>query len=115
MAHLNLDKVCLQFIDKNNNMLIPWYIMASYAYYEEDSPILTDALFDRLAKKILNNWDDIDHQHKNYLNEDMLRAGTYSGEYPTRVSGAVSHLRDIYEKANKKEPKKEKASLIGII
>lgn len=94
---LNLDNQCLQFIDDNIHLTVPWYIMASYAYYEEDDPILTDSFFDRLAKKILNNWDEIDHRHKEYLNKDMLEAGSYFGEYPPMVSGAVSHIRDIYK------------------
>lgn len=94
---MNLDKQCLQFIDKNPNMLVPWYIMASYAYYEQDDPILTDSFFDRLAKKILDNWDNIDHRHKEYLNKDTLEAGSYSGKYPPMVEGALNHVRDIYK------------------
>jgi len=80
-------------VDDNINMAIPWYLMASYAYYEEDDPILEDNTFDRLARKILEFWDIIDHYHKDVLNEDMLRAGTFSGEYPTRIKYALQSLR----------------------
>ena len=91
-----LDLHCLDIIDQNPNMMIPWYLMAAYAYYEQDSPILSDSMFDKLAKKMLDNWDKIEHLHKECLNEDMLKAGTYIGEYPTRVEGGLESLRSIY-------------------
>ena len=87
------DKDCLDVVDDNLNMAVPWYLMASYAYYEEDRPILSDNVFDRLARKILEFWEIIDHLHKDYLNEDMLKAGTFIGEYPSRVKFALQELR----------------------
>jgi hypothetical protein len=42
---------------------------------------------------MLESWDAIEHFHKDHLNEDMLEAGTYLGEYPGRVKGAVQALR----------------------
>lgn len=87
------DKDCLDVVDDNLNMAVPWYLMASYAYYEEDRPILSDNVFDRLARKILEFWEIIDHLHKDYLNEDMLKAGTFMGEYPSRVKFALQELR----------------------
>ena len=87
------DKDCLDVVDDNLNMAVPWYLMASYAYYEEDRPILSDNVFDRLARKILEFWEVIDHLHKDYLNEDMLKAGTFIGEYPSRVKFALQELR----------------------
>ena len=75
------------------NMLVPYYIMMSYRYYVKDDPIVSDSLFDKTAKRILNEWENITHYHKDYLNKDMLEAGTYLGEYPTRVKFAVQALR----------------------
>lgn len=87
------DKDCADTVDDNLNMSVPWYLMAAYAYYEEDRPILSDSVFDRLAKKMLEFWDMIDHIHKDCINEDMLKAGTYLGEYPSRVKYALQELR----------------------
>jgi NAD-dependent DNA ligase len=113
---MNLDNECLQFVSDNPNLLVPWYIMASYAYYVQDDPIITDALFDRMAKKILKAWDEIDHRHKEYLNEDMLQGGTYVGDYPPMVEGGVNHLRDIYgSKKLMKEVKKKPTALEGLM
>jgi len=93
----DIEKACIDAIDSNSNMTVPWYLMASYAYYEEDDPIITDGSFDRLAKRILNEWDDISHVHKDFLNKDMLEAGTYTGDYPPQVEGALKSVRQSYK------------------
>jgi len=87
------DKDCGDLIDDNINMTVPWYLMASYAYYEEDRPILSDSYFDRLTKKMLEYWDNIDHFHKDCISKDKLQAGTFLGEYPSRVKYGLQALR----------------------
>ena len=91
-----IEKACTDICDDSINMYIPWYLMAAYAYYEEDSPIISDRLFDLIAKRILENWDQIEHIHKSYITKDMLQAGTYIGEYPTRIKGALKDVRLSY-------------------
>ena len=88
----NFDRDCLDLIDDNINMSVPWYIMASYAYYVLDDPILTDSTFDRLCNKMLDKWDEIVHHHKEYVTKENLYAGTYLGKYPSRVHGATESL-----------------------
>lgn len=83
--------------DDSINMYVPWYMMAAYAYYVEDDPILSDTMFDKMAKRMLELWDQIEHPHKKYLSEDMLKAGTFIGEYPSRVKGALDSVRDTYK------------------
>ena len=91
-----IEKACTDICDDSINMYIPWYLIAAYAYYEEDSPIISDRLFDLIAKRILENWDQIEHIHKSYITKDMLQAGTYIGEYPTRIKGASNDVRLSY-------------------
>ena len=86
------DRAAEIFAD-NINMMVPWYLMAAYAYYEQDDPILSDSFFDDLAKTLLAVWDDVEHRHKSYITVDMLNAGTYVGKYPGIVKGAVEELR----------------------
>ena len=74
-------------------MTVPWYLMAAYAYYVEDDPILSDYAYDHMVKKMVKEWDHIDHMHKYLLKLDDLEAGTYLGKYPSRVKGAVQSLR----------------------
>lgn len=96
MDKKGIEKACIDTCDDNINMMVPWYLMAAYAYYVEDDPILEDSTFDRLAKKLLSDWDNVEHFHKEYLNKDMLEAGTFIGEYPTRVKGALDDVRQSY-------------------
>lgn len=97
MDKKGIEKACADVCDDNINMLVPWYIMAAYAYYVDDNPILEDSTFDRLAKRLLKHWDEIEHFHKEFLNKDMLEAGTYLGDYPSRVKGAVDDIRYSYK------------------
>mgnify|MGYP000151754754 FL=1 len=88
-----LDDYAAELFSKNINMMVPYYLMASYAYYVEDDPIFSDAFYDNLAKTILAVWDSIEHRHKHILNTDMLEAGSFMGEYPSIISGALESLR----------------------
>ena len=96
MDKRGIEKACTEICDNNINMMIPWYLMAAYAYYEQDDPILEDSTFDRLAKKILKDWNEIEHFHKEYLTIDMLEASTFIGEYPNRIKGAVDEIKHTY-------------------
>jgi hypothetical protein len=87
------DEHAKQLIEDNINMAVPYYLMASYAYYVQDDPIFTDGFYDSLAKQILDNWDNITHRHRDVLNQDNLAAGSFLGEYPSIVEGALSSLR----------------------
>lgn len=90
---IEIEKACSEVCEGSINMYVPWYLMAAYAYYEEDDPILSDRTFDLIAKKILEHWDEIEHRHKNVLTKDMLTAGTFIGEYPSMIKGATESVR----------------------
>lgn len=70
------------------------YLMCAYAYYVEDRPLISDAEFDELSRYILANYDEIEHHHKYLVTKGDLEAGTYLGEYPERVKGAVRSYRN---------------------
>ena len=97
MDKMGIEKACMDTCDDSINMYVPWYMMAAYAYYVEDDPILSDTMFDKMAKRMLELWDQIEHPHKKYLSEDMLKAGTFIGEYPSRIKGALDSVRDTYK------------------
>ena len=75
-------------------MIVPYYLMASYAYYKQDVPIFSDAFFDNICKTMKERWDDISHFHKEYIITGDLEAGTFLGNYPTRVEVALRSLRN---------------------
>jgi len=91
-----LDTHASKIFAKNINMMVPWYLMASYAYYKEDDAIFSDGFFDEMGKTMLAVWDDIEHFHKHLINEDDLRAGTYLGQYPERVKGGLESVRENF-------------------
>ena len=105
-----LDEVAAKIFEKNINMMVPYYLMASYAYYEQDDAIFSDGFFDAMGKTMLERWDDIDHFHKSFITTDDLKAGTFLGKYPGRVEGGLESLRDTYFTKNgklRKKPKKD--------
>lgn len=102
-----MDSKVLDFINKNKNMLVSWYLIASYAYYVMDNPIISDGLFDEICKRILKEWDSINHGHKYLLDKESLEAGTCllsdsdyeleinmvpTGYYPKIVKGSYAAL-----------------------
>ena len=89
-----LDNHASKIFAKNINMMVPWYLMASYAYYKEDNPIFSDSFFDEMGKTMLAVWDDIEHFHKHLITKDDLKAGSYLGEYPLRVKGGLESVRE---------------------
>jgi len=74
-------------------MLVPYYLMFSYAYYKENESLIEDAEYDQICQDLITNWNDITHWHKSLLNLDSLKAGTgYDIKYPERVVNAALTL-----------------------
>jgi hypothetical protein len=87
------DAYCDHITTEDPNMLVPWYLMSSYAYYIDSDPILSDGMYDELSKRLLKSWDDIVHQHKNHITKGDLEAGSFLGEYPSRILGALYSVK----------------------
>ena len=100
-----LDDYAADLFSKNINMMVPWYLMASYAYYKDDNPIFSDGFFDDLGKTMLVVWDDIEHFHKDLISKNDLHAGTYLGKYPERVKGGLLNIRKEFFTKNGKVKK----------
>ena len=103
-----LDEHAAKLFANNINMMVPWYLMASYAYYKQDDAIFSDGFFDDMGKTMLKCWDDIEHFHKEYISVGDLEAGTFLGEYPSRVEGGLASLREAYFTKSGKVRKKPK-------
>ena len=74
------------------NRLVPFYLMSSYLYYKEDRQVLTDEDFDKLAKRLLDNWDKVEHMHKHLISKEDLQAGTgYAIQYTQRIINAAKN------------------------
>lgn len=103
-----LDDQAAEIFAENINMMVPWYLMASYAYYKQDDAIFSDGFFDDMGKTMLACWDDIAHFHKEYITKGDLEAGTFLGKYPSRVEGGLASLRETYFTKDGKVRKKVK-------
>lgn len=72
------------------NKLISWFMIASYAYYHLDLNVMSDYDFDYLVKRIIENWENIDHPHKKLIKKSNLDAGSgYDIDFPLMVRGAT--------------------------
>lgn len=87
------ERIITNRITDNPNMLVPYYLMLSFAYYKQDDPIVSDAFYDKLARKLLKEYDNIEHYHKHLISKDALQAGSFLGEYPSIVEGALNDFR----------------------
>ena len=81
--------------EQNPNMLVPYYLIHSYLYYEKDEPIITDVEYDLICKTLEEKWDQVKHRHKKLINKSSLNAGTgyYIKKYPEIVKGAAESLK----------------------
>jgi hypothetical protein len=72
--------------DMSHHRLIAFYLMSSFLYYHRNISPLTDDVFDAICKRLLEEYDTIDHQHKKFIDKESLKAGTgYSLKFPTIV------------------------------
>ena len=72
------------------HQLVPFYLMSCYLYYIEDSPVLKDSEFDALTRRLVAEWDHVQHYHKKLLKRSEVGSGFYlKGRYPLRVKSAA--------------------------
>lgn len=80
-------------IKSNANMLIPHYLMHSYLYYVMDDPVVSDAMFDTICKRLLAELDGLSHVHKPLVDPSLLVAGSgFNLQFPGMVAGAAQWL-----------------------
>lgn len=92
-----------RIIGANADTLVPHYLMACYAYYVEDNPLISDQLFDLITKRLINELPSLTHPHKDLITMDDLIAGTgYALVYPSIVKGAVLSMREGLQKGTLK-------------
>ena len=83
--------------DKNPNMLIPYYLMLSYLYYEKDITLIDDTEFDQMCKTLLNKLDGLTHMHKDLVKKESLTAGTgYDIKYTEMIKDSAMKLSEVW-------------------
>ena len=92
-----MDKYVLELVREKVRLAAPWYIMCAYAYYKQDDPIVSDETFDKLAIILTKAWDQIDHPNKGWITLDMVKAGTFLGDYPEWIESNLEIVRKEHE------------------
>lgn len=78
---------------KGTSILIPWFLLLSYCYYERDLSLVTDSFFDEMCRRMLAEWPTLRHPDKHRISEEDLSAGTgYAVKVPERAKGAAEEF-----------------------
>ena len=84
--------------EQNENMLIPYYLMFSYLYYEKNISLIDDAEFDGMCKTLLDKLDTLTHMHKHLIKKESLTAGTgYDIKYTNLIKDSALKLKEIWK------------------
>ena len=84
--------------EQNENMLIPYYLMFSYLYYEKNISLIDDAEFDGMCKTLLDKLDTLTHMHKHLIKKQSLTAGTgYDIKYTNLIKDSAMRLRNTWK------------------
>ena len=84
--------------ETNPNMLIPYYLMFSYLYYEKNISLIHDAEFDGMCKTLLDKLDTLSHMHKHLVKKESLTAGTgYDIKYTNLIKDSAMRLRNTWK------------------
>ena len=83
---------------QNPNMLIPYYLMFSYLYYEKNISLIEDGEFDDMCKTLLEKLDSLTHMHKHLVKKESLTAGTgYDIKYTNLIKDSALKLKEIWK------------------
>ena len=84
--------------EQNENMLIPYYLMFSYLYYEKNISLIDDAEFYGMCKTLLDKLDTLTHMHKHLIKKESLTAGTgYDIKYTNLIKDSAMRLRNTWK------------------
>ena len=90
---------------ENRNLAVPWYLMTSYLYYHLDESLIEDHEYDSLANFLLENFDAIEHWHKQLISKEDLLAGSCflrEDQFPLITKDTALHLLAIKQKRKTK-------------
>lgn len=70
------DEYALDCTEQNPDALVAWVLMAAYAYYHLDDPILSDECNDALCKRLYKLWNIVRHPHKALIKRKALKSAS---------------------------------------
>lgn len=84
-----------KILDANPNMLVPYYLLLSYIYYEQDESITSDGFYDDVCSSLRKKWNNVEHRHKHLVDKSTLKSGSgfyLHGKFPGIVKGSGNSL-----------------------
>ena len=79
-------------------MLVPYYLMFSYLYYEKDVSLIEDTEFDKLCQTLLEKYDSVEQMHKHLVSKESLTAGTgYDIVYTNMIKDSAMKLKESWK------------------
>ena len=79
-------------------MLVPYYLMFSYLYYEKNISLIEDTEFDKLCQTLLEKYDNVEHMHKHLVSKESLTAGTgYDIVYTNMIKDSAMKLKESWK------------------
>ena len=79
-------------------MLVPYYLMFSYLYYEKNVSLIEDTEFDKLCQTLLEKYDNVEHMHKHLVSKEALTAGTgYDIVYTNMIKNSAMQLKESWK------------------
>jgi NAD-dependent DNA ligase len=74
-------------------LLVPHYLIHCYLYYEASESVISDTVFDRLARRLYDEWEDAKgHPHAHLIDPNALRSGGNYIKHVRRTKQAAAHL-----------------------
>ena len=77
------------------DLLVPHYLIHSYLYYELDHSVIADHEYDKLARRIDEEWETIEHLHRSVITRTNLRTTGCGLSYPLRAVGAAKLIYEL--------------------
>lgn len=95
-AEIKRDIACMGMIETiPTDLLVPHYLIHSYLYYELDHSVISDHDYDRLARRIDDEWDSVTHRHRCSIEREQLRTTGCGISYPLRAVGAAKMIYQL--------------------
>ena len=63
------------------NLLVPFYLINSYLYYQLDTNVIHDGDYDKICQRLDKDWDLISHPHKSLIKRSDLPMTTCLTNY----------------------------------
>ncbi|CAA2141359.1 hypothetical protein [Hyphomicrobium sp. ghe19] len=94
-----LDEKVRREIASNPEVLVPWFLIASYVRQVHSLWLVSAALYDELAAALTVQWDIVEHRYKNLISlEDLRERGLRltAREYPGVIRSAAQMLVKLH-------------------